>query len=150
MPGADCQTYSLENLKDRSHMMKGKTTTTCVTTTEPQCEKKCDPCDKPVVVDDCHRGGNGIGYLWVWLIVIWIIVAIVLWLFQPEFLFNDGKGDCEEECRSRGHHEKYHKNRKCLNFGNLILWSLGIAIVIVILIWLFRGVCGGFGGYGRY
>lgn len=151
MPGANYNTYSLEDLKNHSHMMGGKTTTTCVTTKEPMCEKKCDPCDKPVVVDDCNRGyGYGWGYFWVWLIIIWIIVAIILFLFQPDFLNGDFK-DCEEECRSRGHHEKYHKGKKCLNFGNLLLWSLGIAIVIVVLIWIFRAGRGGYGyGHGRY
>ena len=133
MPHAEgCRTFTLEHMKKEAPQ-----TTTCCTTVEKE-----DSCEKAVLVE---HGQNRWGYFLVWLIVIWIIVAAILWIFQPDFL-NEGFGcgkrskRCERE-RSRS----CSRDRDdCFNFGRLALWSFIIALVIVFLIWLFRAYGGGY------
>lgn len=128
MPHAEgCNTFTLEHMKKEAPKVS---TTTCCTTVEKE-----DPC-----ADPCGNGlgyGRRVGYFFVWLIVIWIIVAAILWIFQPDFLFNGFDcGKRRKRCeRSRS---CSRDGDDCLNFGHLFLWSLGIALVIVFLIWLFR------------
>src|SRR3990170_744888 len=60
--------------------------------------------------------------VWVWLLVIFLIVLLILWLVQPNFVLSRDEKHC-----------------KCfLDCGKLIVWSIVIALAIVLLCWLFR------------
>ena len=76
-----------------------------------------------------HQGYGGWGF-WGWFIVIAIIIGILFFLFRPTFVLSVDP----------------NTGQYVLDFGKLIIWSLVIALIIVVILWLLRGA---FGGYGR-
>ena len=106
--------------------------------------------------DDCapqtkHCGptavapATGAGYQWgacgfiVWWIILALIIGFILFLFRPTFLLDgrdrDGYGRDRDDCAD-------------VNWGTLVVWSLVVALVIIIIFWLLSCFCGGnWGGF---
>lgn len=146
MPAEGCRTFTLESMKKECAPKQYE----CH---EVPKEEVC--CDKPVTVCGSGYGVHLIG----WLIVLWIIIAIILFFVQPNFIFRGRRGgfgnndNCDRDgkhSRSRSHEEEEegseceNRRNRCVNWGSLILWALVIAIIIIVLIWLFRTFAQGF------
>ena len=57
-----------------------------------------------------------------WFIVIALVVALIFFLFRPDMVLSTNQQNGE----------------KYLDWGKLILWSLAIALVIVLILWLIQ------------
>ena len=133
-----CRTYNLESLKKEC------------TPKQYECREvptKCEePCEKPVTVC-CEKNTYGAHYIG-GLIILWVIIAIVLYFVQPNFIFVDNKNrNCEDKnrrCEDEDSCGEDGRRGRCVNWGALILWSLVIALVILVLVWLFRTFAQGF------
>lgn len=99
---------------------------------EKMCKPKkmeCDPCKKPVVVDECCEPdpccdtgyGHGFWAFFVIFIVVGLIVALILWAANPDFIrTRDAAGNVTDN----------------IDVGKLILWSVVIGLVLGFIIWL--------------
>jgi len=73
--------------------------------------------DQPTPVQK-HQSWGGL----TWLIILALVIGLILFLFRPDIVLSTSATG-----------EKY------LNWGLLILWAIGIALAIVLLLWLTRG-----------
>ena len=64
--------------------------------------------------------------LWLALVILFIIVLIILYFVHPSFVLSQNP----------------QTNELYLDWAKVILWSLGIAIIIVLLIYVLKGVAG--------
>lgn len=104
----------------------------------PKCE---EPCEKPVTVccEEKKTHGYGGHYL-AGFIVLWIVIAVILFFVQPRFIYaNENRcGEKRRSCEEEEESCEEGRRGRCVNWGSLLLWSFVIAIVIMILVWLFR------------
>jgi len=64
--------------------------------------------------------------LWLILLILFIVIGVILYFSHPSFVLS----------RNPQTNELY------IDWGKLILWALGIAIIIVLLLWVLKGVIG--------
>ncbi len=88
---------------------------------KPRCEPRCE------VKDDCNDEGCGDFWtLFVWFIIILIVVCILLFIFKPNFVLKtDEDGNTIDE----------------IDNGKAFGWSVFIALILVLIFWLFSSCC---------
>ena len=105
----------------------------CKPVCEDPCAPKCpDPCEDPC--DPCAPKGCG-NWIWflVWFFVIAIIVYFIVYALKPEFAqYKNERGEPNGE----------------IDPGKVLFTAIIVAIVIIIIAWIFLWACGG--RYGRY
>lgn len=116
------QVYTLSDLTARSNQMKLNS----LNGVTPLVVEKDVVITEPsrTVVYDNKAAWGGL----TWFIIIALVVGLLFFLFRPTMVLSTNP--------STG--ELY------LDWGKLILYSLIIALVVVLLIWLFKGVSMGF------
>jgi len=118
------QKYTLDSLTTKAaeinHMSKKQCTRPC------EKQRPCKVVNSTSHCDTTTTPSTGSWNAWVWFIVLAVIIGFLLWVSCPDFI------TCYD----------YKNKCRCLNWGSWLLWTIGIALVIVVLFWLF-------GGYGK-
>jgi hypothetical protein len=114
------QVYTLSDLSQRSNQMKLNS----LNGVTPIVVEK-DVVVTEVPVTKTVTSGSAWGGL-TWFIIIALVVGLLFFLFRPSVVLstNTATGDLY------------------LDWGKLILWSLVIALIVVLIIWLARGTTG--------
>lgn len=103
-----------------------------------ECAKPCvEKCEKKVVIETCEKpcekpcgygwGGWGFGHLLAVYIVLVIIIWVILWFVKPSWAY-----DKDVNGNSTGQ----------INWGKLLLSALGIALIVLFVLWLLALVFG--------
>lgn len=101
------------------------------TITEPHCkdQDKCydkRPCDTAVGAYGAGNCWTGLCMFFIWFLIIFFIVAVILWLLKPTWVLRPVAGGFE------------------VDVGKVVLYSALIALIIIIIIWLIKTfACGG-------
>jgi len=64
--------------------------------------------------------------IWLLLIILIVIVGVILYFSHPGIVMSRNP----------------QTNQLYIDWGKLVLWSIGIAIAVVLLIWIFKGLIG--------
>lgn len=57
-----------------------------------------------------------------WFIIFALVIGLLLFLFRPDMVLSTNAA-----------------GQKYLDWGKLVLWSLGLALVLIIILWLIKG-----------
>ncbi len=76
-----------------------------------------------------------------WFIIIWIFIVLILWATKPKFIRRKDKGHGKNDDHG-DHHDKHQ-----VDLGKAVLWAFIIALIIILIFWVF--LYAGTGGYGN-
>ena len=103
------KTYTLDDLSNLSTQLKSQQPTIPGTKTV----------ERDVIITDTKSTAKWGGLTW--LIIIFIIIALILFFFRPDLVLSTNSS-----------------GQKYLDWGKLILWSLVFALIIVLVLWFAR------------